>query len=56
MNRVDAVAISWRLRRLARFNRTGELSENFFNFPCTCPISDLAYEACLLAFLRNSMF
>ena len=41
---------------LACLNRLGELSKKFFNFPCTCPILDLAHEARLLAFMRDAMF
>jgi len=51
--RSTAVAISWRLVRL---NHIGELSENFFNLPCTRPISNLAYEAFLLAFVLDTVF
>lgn len=57
MDRVDCVAIFFDGRaRLACLNRTGELSKKFFNFPCTCPILDLAHEAHLLAFTRDAMF
>jgi hypothetical protein len=50
MGRVDCRA------RLACLNRTRELSKKFFNFPCTCPILDLAHEARLLAFMRDATF
>jgi len=42
--------------RLACLNRIRELSKKFFNFPCTCPIFDMAHEARLLAFTRDAMF
>lgn len=53
----SAVAIFFDSRaRLACLNRIRESSKKFFNFPCTCPISDLAHEAGLHAFMRDAMF
>jgi hypothetical protein len=43
-------------RFLVRFDCVGELLEIFFNFPCPCPISDLALETSPLALLSDTMF
>lgn len=56
MDRVDYRHFLDGRAHLACFNRIGELSKKFFNFPCACPILDLTHEARLLAFMRDATF